>query len=136
MSEEKIEKTASATAAELVLECACEMCEAGDYYADIISADASGFARAIRSFVDSYGIASAVFLIPKINNAPFCISDMIKEILRENIPQPAELIDKIKSSDIISKLNPSEIISRIQESELVSKIQSSELISKIFRKDD
>ena len=100
-SPEKAERISAAASVELVLECAIEMCAVSETYVDTVCDDASGFQKAIKSFILLYGVGVGKFLTQRMESAPFCLCDLVNELVREYKPQGKELVQQI-----ISRANP------------------------------
>lgn len=101
LSPEKAERISAAASIELVLECAIEMCNVSETYVDMVCDDASGFQKAIKSFILLYGVGVGKFLTQRMESAPFCLCDLVNELVREYKPQGKELVQQI-----ISRANP------------------------------
>ena len=101
LTPEKAERIAAAASIELMLECAIEMCSVNDAYVDMVCDEASGFQKAVKSFILVYGVGVGKFLLQRMDGAPFCVVDLVNELVREYKPQGKELVQQI-----ISRANP------------------------------
>lgn len=95
ISPEKADKISSAASIELILECATEMCAVSEEYVDMICDDASGFQKAMKSFIITYGLGVGRFLSQRTEDAPFCVVDLVNELVKEYKPQGREIIERL-----------------------------------------
>ncbi len=95
LTPEKAEKRSSVAALELLIEFVMELCAVSDEYVDKICDDSSGFRKAVKNFILTYGLGVGRFLSQRIDGAPFCVVDLVNELVREYKPQGKEIIERI-----------------------------------------
>lgn len=95
LTPEKAERRSATAAIELILECVIELCAVSEEYVDKICDDSSGFRKAVKSFILTYGLGVGRFLSQRIDGAPFCVVELVNELVREYKPQGKEIIERI-----------------------------------------
>ena len=77
------DRRGAAEAAELIIGCASDICEAANELADIACDDKSGLRRALSAFVDLYGLGAGHFFKKHCEEAYFAIGDITEELIEE-----------------------------------------------------
>ena len=77
------DRRGAADAAELIITCASDICDASSELGDIVCDPESGLKRALASFVDVYGLGAGIFFKKHCEEAYFAIGDIADELIEE-----------------------------------------------------
>lgn len=80
---ESYDRRGAADAAELIIGCASDICEASGELADIVCNEESGLRRALASFVETYGLGAGRFFKKHCEDAYFAIGDIADELIED-----------------------------------------------------
>ncbi len=73
----------ASAAAELIIACASEICEASNVLADVVCDEKSGLKRALAEFTRTYGLGAGRFFKKHCEDAYFGIADIAEELIED-----------------------------------------------------
>lgn len=80
---ESFDRRGAADAAELVIDCVSDICDASGELAEIACSEDSGLRRALASFVETYGLGAGLFFKKHCENVYYAISDITDELIED-----------------------------------------------------
>ena len=77
------DRRGAADAAELLINCVSDICDASGELADIATSEDCGLGGALKAFISTYGLGAGMFLKKRCEESYFAIGDMVDELIEE-----------------------------------------------------